>query len=375
MTTFLTPTFWNNASAHVALPPGVTAKGLQAFVEARFPNEGNCLFQTSGTEGAPKWVVLTKDGVQRSAKAVNAHFGITAADRWLLSLPLWHVGGFGIIARAYAAGCEVTALEGKWDAQAFADLATASKSTLTSLVPTQVFDLVTARLKAPASMRVVLVGGAALSADLEKAALELGWPIRRTYGMTETASQVASQSIAGGDLEVLSLWDLQTDSDGILTIRGPALAKGYIHRDESKSWSWTEISTTDGLRTRDRVSLSEFGGKRVLRFTGREAGTIKILGEFVSLGQIQEQLESLRLALGLSHGDVAVCDLPNERAGARLVLAFSNIPPAEGERLMNALNEDLRAFEKIQQAIQLLSIPRGDLGKLQLESLRKLLSA
>ncbi len=375
MTAFLTPTFWNNASAHVALPPGVNAEGLQAFVEARFPNEGTCLFQTSGTEGAPKWVVLTKDSVQRSAKAVNAHFGITADDRWLLALPLWHVGGFGILARAYAAGCEVTTLEGKWDAQAFAELATASKSTLTSLVPTQVFDLVTARLKAPPSMRVVLVGGAALSADIEKAALDLGWPIRRTYGMTETASQVASQSVAGGELEVLSLWDLQTDSDGILTIRGPALAKGYIHRDESKSWSWAEISATEGLRTRDRVSLSEVGGKRVLRFTGREAGTIKILGEFVSLSHIQERLESLRLALGISNGDAAVCDVPDERAGARLVLAFSDLSPADAERLMNALNDGLRAFEKIQQAREVPSIPRGDLGKLRMEPLRALLSA
>ncbi len=214
-----------------------------------------------------------------------------------------------------------------------------------------------------------------MSADLEKAALDLGWPIRRTYGMTETASQVASQSVAGGDLEVLSLWDLQTDSDGILTIRGPALAKGYIHRDESKSWSWAEISATEGLRTRDRVSLSEVGGKLVLRFTGREAGTIKILGEFVSLSHIQERLEGLRLALGISHGDAAVCDMPDERAGARLVLAFSNLPPADAERLMNALNDGLRAFEKIHQAREVPSIPRGELGKLRLEPLRALLNA
>ena len=375
MTEFLTPTFWESPAAHVALPPGVAVEGLQSFVEARFPNEGTCLFQTSGTEGAPKWVVLTKNGVQRSAQAVNAHFGITATDRWLLALPLWHVGGFGILARAYAAGSQVTALDGKWSPQAFADLAAASKSTLTSLVPTQVFDLVTAGLKAPKPLRVVLVGGAALSTDLEKAALDLGWPVRRTYGMTETASQVASQSIAGGQLEILVLWDLQTDSDGILTIRGPALTKGYISHDEFGNWSWQPISTTDGLRTRDRVSLNEVGGKLVLRFTGREAGTIKVLGEFVSLSQIQEQLESLRLALGISNGDAAVCDVPDERAGARLVLAFSNLSASEAERLMTALNERLRAFETIHEAREVPSIPRGELGKLRLEALRVLLRA
>jgi O-succinylbenzoic acid--CoA ligase len=373
MTEFLTPTFWKSPAAHVAIPPGVAADGLQSFVEARFPNEGTCLFQTSGTEGAPKWVVLTKDGMQRSAKAVNAHFGITAADRWLLALPLWHVGGFGILARAFAAGSQVTALDGKWSPQSFADLAAASKSTLTSLVPTQVFDLVTAGLRAPESLRVVLVGGAALSKDLEKAALDLEWPIRRTYGMTETASQVASQSIASGELEVLDLWDLQTDHDGILTIRGPALAKGYVSAIEPGTWSWQPISANEGLRTRDRVSLSEVGGKLVLRFTGREAGTIKILGEFVSLGPIQERLESLRLAYGITHGDAAVCDAPDERAGARLVLAFSNLSPTEAEKLMQALNEHLRPFEKIQLAHAVPAIPRGELGKLRLEPLRTLL--
>lgn len=375
MTEFLTPTFWESPAAHVAMPPGVAAEGLQSFVEARLPIEGTCLFQTSGTEGAPKWVVLTKEGMQRSAKAVNAHFGITAADRWLLALPLWHVGGFGILARAFAAGSQVTALDGKWSAQAFTDLVAASKSTLTSLVPTQVFDLVSAGLRAPECLRVVLVGGAALSKDLEKAALDHGWPIRRTYGMTETASQVASQGIAGGELEVLSLWDLQIDHDGILTIRGPALAKGYIGRDESGNWSWQAISAGEGLRTRDRVILNEVGGKLVLRFTGREAGTIKILGEFVSLSQIQERLESLRLALGIANGDAAVCDVPDERAGARLVLAFSHFSRSDAERLMKALNDGLRAFEQIQEAREVPAIPRGELGKLRMEPLRMLLRA
>ena len=214
-----------------------------------------------------------------------------------------------------------------------------------------------------------------MSKDLEKAALDLGWPIRRTYGMTETASQVASQSIASSELEVLDLWDLQTDHDGILTIRGPALAKGYVSAGEPGKWSWQAISAGEGLRTRDRVSLNEVGGKLVLCFTGREAGPIKILGEFVSLSQIQERLESLRLALGISHGDAAVCDVPDERAGARLVLAFSHFSKSDAERLMKALNDGLRAFEQILEAREVTAIPRGELGKLRLEPLRTLLRA
>jgi|LakMenEpi03Aug12_release.lakeMendotaPanAssembly.Ray.scaffolds.fasta_scaffold49255_2 O-succinylbenzoic acid--CoA ligase len=372
---FLTPTFWNSTASHVASPPCGDTVGLQGFVESLFPTNGTCLFQTSGTESAPKWVVLTKESLRQSALAVNAHYGISVKDRWLLALPLWHVGGFGILARSFVSGSQVTALEGRWSPEAFVKLAIESRSTLTSLVPTQIFDIVTAGLKAPDSMRIALVGGAALSDEIEQAALKLGWPVRKTYGMTEAASQIASQRFAGGAFEVLSLWDLHTDTNDILTIRGPALAKGYIFQSKDGNWRWSEISETQGLCTRDRVFLSEVCGKRALSFIGREAGNIKILGELVSLNLIQTRIDSLRLSLGITEGDAAVCDVPDRRAGARLVLAFSKIIPKDAERLMNALNKEQRAFEQVQEARQVPTIPRGEMGKIFFELLRASLTS
>ncbi|MFM7605190.1 MAG: AMP-binding protein [Prosthecobacter sp.] len=349
--------------------------GLRGFVESLFPTDGTCLFQTSGTESDPKWVVLTKQALRQSAAAVNAHYGISARDRWLLALPLWHVGGFGILARSFVSGSQVAALEGKWSPEAFLKLAIESRSTLTSLVPTQIFDIVTAGLKAPDSMRIALVGGAALSDEIEQAALQLGWPVRKTYGMTETASQIASQRIAGGAFEVLGFWDLNTDTNDILTIRGPALAKGYIYQSKCGKWRWSEISETQGLCTRDRVFLSEVCGKRVLSFIGRESGNVKILGEFVSMNLIQMRIDSLRLSLGITEGDAVVCDIPDRRAGARLVLAFSQMPPKDAERLMMALNRELRAFEQLQEARQVTAIPRGRMGKPFFKSLRASLTS
>ena len=373
MNEHLTEAFWQGAETHVACAPGESAEGLAAWMEQAHGAPGWCLFQTSGTEGQRKWVALTKAAMLISARAVNAHFTVTVADHWLLALPVWHVGGFGILARAFAAGVSVETLSGKWDAKAFALKAEETGVTLTSLVPTQVFDLVSAGIAAPKNLRVVLVGGGALSPEVRQAALKLGWPVRTTYGMTETASQVASEVAEGGRMEVLPIWEPVTDAEGVLTIRGPALAKGYVSLEGSE-WRWEPIETGKGLRTRDRVELAREGGRCFLRFTGRQSGIVKILGELVAIGPIQQRIEVLRLELQIIAGDAVVCDLPDARAGSRLVLAVSGMSAVDAARLHEGLNLHLRAFEQIQSVVSLAQIPRGDLGKVRLEELRNRLA-
>lgn len=364
--------FWSSEAAHVACAPGEMAAGLSEFLEDASGRQGWCLFQTSGTEGRRKWVALTKEAILCSAKAVNAHYEITAHDHWVLALPTHHVGGFGILARAFVCGSAVTRLEGRWDAAVFARMCAEAGATLTSLVPTQVFDLVAAKISAPRSMRVVLVGGGALGVEIEAAALQLGWPVRRTYGMTETASQVASQRTADGGMEVLPIWNAGTDAEGVLTVRGMALAKGYATQREGK-WSWEPISAADGLRTRDQVTLQHEGGRQVLRFVGRETGIVKILGELVALRPIQEQIDALRLKFAFSAGDAAVCELPDERKESRLVMAVSGMSLAQAEALQKGLNESLRPLERIEELRLVPVIPRGELGKIRLAELRALL--
>lgn len=369
----LKPEFWSAGGVWIGQSDHTEdGSTLADFASRELQAQNMCFFQTSGTEGRRKWVGLTKESLLISAKAVNAHFGITERDRWLLALPIHHVGGFGVQARAFVSGSRVTRLDGKWDATVFARTCAEAGATLASLVPTQVFDLVAAKLSAPKSMRVVLVGGGAMSSELEQAALQLGWPVRRTYGMTETASQVASQTTEGGEMEVLPIWSLSTDDEGVLTVRGDALAKGYAMRENGK-WRWEPILAETGLRTRDRVSLHQDGTRRFLRFVGRESGIVKILGELVALGPIQERIEALRLQSGLTHGDAAVCDLADARAEARLALAVSQLSKEDSERLQNGLNVMLRPFEQIHEIRHLKAIPRSELGKVRMEELRRLI--
>ncbi|WP_461785730.1 AMP-binding protein [Prosthecobacter sp.] len=369
----LKPEFWSAGDVWIGQSDHTEdGSTLTDFASRELQVQNMCFFQTSGSEGRRKWVGLTKEALLLSAKAVNAHFGITNRDHWLLALHVHHVGGFGVLARAFVSGSPVTRLDGKWDAAVFARRCTEVGATLASLVPTQVFDLVAAKLSAPRSMRVVLVGGGAMSSELEHAALHLGWPVRRTYGMTETSSQVASQKTKDGEMEVLPIWDLSTDDAGVLTVRGDALAKGYAVQENGK-WRWEPISVEAGLRTRDRVSLHHDGTQRFLRFVGRESGIVKILGELVALGPIQERIDSIRLKLLLHFGDAAVCDVSDVRKESRLVLVVSQMSEMDAVRLQKGLNETLRPFERVEVIRTLNSIPRGELGKVRWEELRALL--
>ena len=369
----LKPEFWSAGDVWIGQSDHAEdGRTLADFASRELQMQNMCFFQTSGTEGRRKWVGLTKDALLLSAKAVNAHFGITNRDHWLLALPIHHVGGFGMLARAFVSGSAVTRLDGKWDAVVFARTCTEVGATLASLVPTQVFDLVAAKLRAPKSMRVVLVGGGAMSSELEHAALHLGWPVRRTYGMTETSSQVASQTTKDGEMDMLPIWDLKTDDAGVLTVRGDALAKGYAMQENGK-WRWEPISVEGGLRTRDRVSLHQDGTRRFLRFVSRESGIVKILGELVALGPIQERIDAVRLKLVLNCGDAAVCDVSDERKESRLVLVVSQMSDTDAVRLQKGLNETLRPFERVELIRTLDLIPRGELGKVHWEELRALL--
>lgn len=373
MATPLMPTkeFWLDESVLIVEPePRDEGVSLADFARHELKARGWCFFQTSGTEGIHKWAGLRKESLLVSARAVNTHFDISKHDHWLLALPTHHVGGFGVLARAFLSGSPVTRLDGKWDAAAFARRCAEAGATLASLVPAQVFDLVAAKAVAPETMRAMLVGGGAMNSELEQAALDLGWPVRRTYGMTETCSQVASQREAGGEMEVLPIWHVSTETDGVLTVRGNALAEGYATL-KGGNWQWTPIPAGTGLRTRDRVTLWQEGSKQLLRFIGRETNTIKILGELVALEPIQDRLEALRLELGIHYGEAVVCDMPDARQEARLVLAVSRMSAADAQRLQKSLNAMLRPFERVENTRMVDRIPRSALGKVLLDDLRR----
>jgi O-succinylbenzoic acid--CoA ligase len=154
---------------------------------------------TSGTSGTPKGAVLTFANHLYSAFASAARLGLHPDDLWLSCLPLYHVGGMAIIWRSCLYGTAVD-LHPHFDLTAVNHSLDTHPITLISLVPTMLHRLVASRTHWPASLRLILLGGAAANTDLVTAANALprqdgaaALPlVATTYGMTETASQVAT---------------------------------------------------------------------------------------------------------------------------------------------------------------------------------------
>jgi O-succinylbenzoic acid--CoA ligase len=237
---------------------------------------------------------------------------------------------------------------------------------------------VDAALPCPASLRTVIVGGGQLSSALAVRALDLGWRVVKTFGMTEAASMVAAQGPdddpADGGMLVLPHWQASADEQQTLTLKGPALAKGYATRSAEGAWSWTAIDPEAGFRTRDRVELSGEAGRLRLRFLGRESSFVKILGELVSLVALQERIEAAARRCGFSRR-VVIATVPDARSESGLVLVIegSGASAAARESLLASYNAAALPFERIEIVREVESLPLVSLGKVDAIRLGELL--
>ena len=190
---------------------------------------------TSGSSGRPKVVMLSAANLRAAAHASAARTPLGPGDRWLACLPLFHIGGYSILGRCAYAGAEAVVQQGFDPERVWHALATA-RITHLSLVPAMLSQLLDISAAAPPiSLRHVLVGGAALSSELAERAAERAWPIQPTYGMSETASQVATlpalprpwrQGNVGRPLPGV---EVGLDPDGRLRLRGPMVMAGYAN--------------------------------------------------------------------------------------------------------------------------------------------------
>lgn len=277
---------------------------------------------TSGTSGSLKLVALGRVALEASAAAVNRHLGADASDCWLNPLPLFHVGGLGIMVRAQLTGSRCEFLE-NWNAHEFARRAASCSATLSALVPAQVLDLLASRLRSPQCLRAIVVGGGALEESLRKRAADLGWPLLPSYGMTETSSQIATAKPGAEDFFWLPLLDhieARTGPGDVLELRGASLLTGWMLFELDGTSRWEDPKIDGWFRTSDRAELRD--GK--LRFLGRVDDLVKIRGELVEVAALEKALQAL-----VPSGLVRIDAESDERNGARLIVVADN---ADAER-------------------------------------------
>jgi len=333
---------------------------IQPWAQKQAELAGHVLFATSGSSGGSKWVALSREALLSSARAVNEHLSAGPEDRWLLALPDFHVGGMGIAARCYAASSSMVTMDEKWSAQAYHALAEREKVTLSSLVPTQVVDLVRSGLHAPPSLRAVLIGGGRLDDSTYSEACDLGWPIVETYGMTETASQIATASVGSRSLKVLPCWQVKTHADGRLMVKGDPLLRAYVSSDDrvEEGCQMIDPKDDDWFVTGDVVDLLD----DTLTVKGRADRCVKVLGELVNLAELESDLMRFLGDGGISLQDFAVIAVPDVRRGHRLVLCCDS--DAKLDEYVETYNEECSPVSRVDSIVVLGFIPRSSLGKI-----------
>ncbi|KNC10047.1 O-succinylbenzoic acid--CoA ligase [Klebsiella sp. RIT-PI-d] len=180
---------------------------------------------TSGSTGLPKAAVHTCAAHLASARGVLAMISFAAQDDWLLSLPLFHVSGQGIIWRWLQAGARLTVRVKQPLEQALAGC------THASLVPTQLWRLL--ERDTPVALKAVLLGGAAIPVDLTRQARARGIRSWCGYGLTEFASTVCAKEADGlADVGVPLPEREMRLVNGEVWLRAASMAEGYWHDGE-----------------------------------------------------------------------------------------------------------------------------------------------
>ena len=330
---------WDAGDAVLPLDPRLPAPAAAAVRRALRPGDevedGDALVvATSGTTGDPKGVVLTHSAVAASAWAVSGRLGVDpASDRWLACLPLSHVGGLGVVARALLTGTPLTVLP-----RPDPVLVAAAGATRTSLVATALKRLDVS------SFRTVVLGGDAPPTGLPA-------NVVTTYGMTETGSGIVYDGVPLDGVSVRAV-------DGELHVRGPMLLRAYRDGVDPKD--------ADGwLATGDAGSVAPDGTVSV---DGRMGDVIVTGGEKVWPLPVEAVL---REVAGVA--EVAVVGRPDAEWGSRVVAVVvpaDAAAPPELELLRAAVKERLAAFAAPRELVLVESLPRTALGKVRRANVR-----
>lgn len=220
---------------------------------------------TSGSTGLPKAAAHTFQALLHSAAGVNQLMNFNAAESWLLSLPLCHVSGQGIVWRWLLAGACLMLSDAPLP-QALCGCSFAS------LVPTQLWRLLQ-QPQRPAALKATLLGGAAIPPDLVARAEAAGISCWCGYGLTESAATVCGKrannrpgvgkALSGREVRIV---------DGEIWLRGATLASGYWRDGQMQPLinphGWF---ATGDLGRWQQDELQVLGRKDNLFFSGGEA--------------------------------------------------------------------------------------------------------
>jgi O-succinylbenzoic acid--CoA ligase len=334
------------------------------------PEDTAVILFTSGASGNSKGVELSFNNFLQSARIGDKIIHHNKEDRWLASLPFYHVGGFSIISRSLLFGTPIIIPE----SLQIQDLAEAMKKfnpTLSSFVPTQLKRMIEADIRPNDELRTTLLGGGYIDQRLVFDAISDGWKITKVYGSTETASFVSSISdekiydkpgsvgaaIKPNQIMIVNenRFQIPWGEIGEIAVSSPAVMKGY-YNDENE----TDKKIEDGFYFTGDIGYVDAEG--CLFVESRRTDLIITGGENVNPNEVEKILIEHPEIL-----DAAVFPLKDDEWGeivAAAIVLKNNESSIGFDDIQEFVKDDLAGFKIPKKLIFESELPRNELGKI-----------
>jgi fatty-acyl-CoA synthase len=346
---------------------------------------------TSGTTSRPKGVMITHRNAYMNVVGTLIHHPMTAADRFLWTLPMFHANGWTFVWVVTAVGATHICLRKVEPVAVFEKIKQESVSMFCA-APTVLISIANApadlRRGARRGIRILTAGAAPAAATIERIEGELGWEVTHVYGLTETSpfiticeprpeherlsrkeravikARQGVELLTSGEVRVVDDEGRRVPRDGEtigeIVVRGNAVMEGYYLDPEATAdafrggWFHSGDSAVvhpDGyVEIRDRL-------KDVIISGGENISSVEVEGVLLRHPAVQE---------------VAIVGLPHERWGeaphAFVVLRAGTTVPEE--ELRQFARAHLAHFKAPHGITFLAELPKTTTGKVQKYVLR-----
>lgn len=335
--------------------------------------ENLIMIPTGGSSGKIKFAIHTWETLMSSVRGFQGYFQVQQIHSFCV-LPLYHVSGLMQFMRSFTTGGNLIILPSYKDILEQKEWNINPNEFFISLVPTQLHHLLQKRETANwlSNFQTVLLGGSAAWEELFDVARKYQIKLAPTYGMTETASQVATLKpqdfLAGNNSNGQVLphakiivkneigETLYQNQIGNISIKANSLALGY----------YPDIfNNYESLVTDD---LGFFDHQGYLKIVGRSNQKIITGGENV----FPAEVEAAILTTGLVD-DICVIGLADKYWGEVVTAVYvGNYFEVSREKLLAAIDQKLSKFKHPKYWLRIESLPRNSQGKINRELLKEI---